>query len=296
MHIETLKVFCDLAELRSFSKTAEKNLLSQSAVSQQLAQLELAHKCQLINRKKRPIELTKEGELFYRGAKEILDKYEQLKTDLHAVYSLAASRINVAAIYSIGMHTLPEYVKKFLLNYPDVNVHIEYLSAGKIYESVLAGDIDIGLVAVPKKDKRLDVYDFEDEPLVLACSPKHPLSRESEVDIHQLQFERFVGFEEGVPTRTWIDAIFERYNIVIRPVMEFDNVETVKRAVEINSGVSILPETAMLQEVGSGTVKAVRLSNESFVRPTGIIVRKGKILSQAGRYFIELLRKKKRER
>ena len=296
MHIETLKVFCDLAELRSFSKTAEKNLLSQSAVSQQLAQLELAHKCQLINRKKRPIELTKEGELFYRGAKEILDKYEQLKTDLHAVYSLAASRINVAAIYSIGMHTLPEYVKKFLLNYPDINVHIEYLSAEKIYESVLAGDIDIGLVAVPKKDKRLDVYDFEDEPLVLACSPKHPLSRESEVDIHQLQFERFVGFEEGVPTRTWIDAIFERYNIVIRPVMEFDNVETVKRAVEINSGVSILPETAMLQEVGSGTVKAIRLSNESFVRPTGIIVRKGKILSQAGRYFIELLRKKKRER
>jgi len=73
--------------------------------------------------------------------------------------------------------------------------------------------------------------------------------------------------------------------------MEFDNVETIKRAVEINSGISILPETAILQEVGSGTIKAISFSNENFVRPTGIIIRKNKLLGQAGRYFIELLQK-----
>jgi len=73
--------------------------------------------------------------------------------------------------------------------------------------------------------------------------------------------------------------------------MEFDNIETIKRAVEINAGVSILPQTAILQEVNSGTIKAIPFLNENFVRPTGIIVRKGKILSQAGRYLIELLRK-----
>jgi len=292
MHIETLKIFCDLAELRSFSKTAEKHLLSQSAISQQLAQLELAHKCQLINRKKRPIDLTKEGQLLYKAATDILERYEQLTTELKAMKSSTGSRINVAAIYSIGMHTLPSYVKKFMASYPDVNVHIEYFSGRKIYELVMAGDIDIGLVAIPKRDKRVDVYDFEDEPLVLACSPKHPLSQESQVDIHKLQFERFIAFEKGAPTRGWIDNILERYNIVVRPVMEFDNIETVKRAVEINSGISILPETAILQEVGSGTIKAIGFSNESFVRPTGIIVRKNKLLGQAGRYFIELLRKK----
>ena len=292
MHIETLKIFCDLAELLSFSKTAEKHLLSQSAVSQQLAQLEVAHKCQLIDRKKRPIALTKEGQLFYKASKEMLERYEQFKNELNALKSSAESRINVAAIYSIGMHTLPDYVKKFMVSYPKVHVHIEYLSAAKIYESVLGGDIDIGLVAVPKRDKRLDVYDFEAEPLVLACSPKHPLSHESEVDIHKLQFERFIGFEKDVPTRVWIDNILEHYNISVHPVMGFDNIETVKRAVEINSGVSILPRTAILQEVRSGTIKAIPFSAENFFRPTGIIVRKGKILGQAGRYFIELLRKK----
>ena len=292
MHIEMLKIFCDLADLGSFSRTAEKNFLSQSAVSQQLAQLELAHKCQLVDRKKRPIELTKAGQLLFQASKDILDRYEEVRNELNALQKSSVIRINVATIFSIGMHTLPDYVKRFMVSYPNVNVHIEYFSASRIYELVLSGDVDIGLVAVPKRDKRLDVYDFEEEPLVLVCSPKHPLSKESRVDIHKLQFERFIAFEKGVPTRGWIDNILERYNITVRPVMEFDNIETVKRAVEINSGISILPRTAILQELSGGTIKAIDLSNEEFVRPTGIIVRKGKILGQPGRYFIELLRKK----
>jgi len=292
MHVETLKIFCDLADLRSFSRTAEKHFMSQSAVSQQLAQLEVAHKCQLIDRKKRPIELTKAGQAFYSAGRDMLDRYEQLKNELNALKSSGGSRINVAAIFSIGMHTLPDYVKRLMVSHPNVNVHIEYFSADRIYELVLAGDVDIGLVAIPKKDKRLDVYEFENEPLVLACSPKHPLSHESQVDIHRLQSERYIAFERNVPTRLWIDSILERYNITVRPVMEFDNIETIKRAVEIDAGVSILPQTAMLQELRDGTIKAVPFLNEKLVRPTGIIVRKGKLLGQAGRYFIELLRKK----
>ncbi|MHC4520453.1 MAG: LysR family transcriptional regulator substrate-binding protein, partial [Planctomycetota bacterium] len=170
-------------------------------------------------------------------------------------------------------------------------VRIEYLSAERIYEQVLSGEIDVGIVAVPRKDKKLEVYDFEDEPLLLACSPKHPLANEPEVDIHKLQFERLIAFEKELPTRIWIDAILARYNTPVRPVMEFDNIETIKRALEINAGISILPEPAIVQEVASGTLKAVPFSNERLVRPTGIIVRKGRALSQAGRYCIELLRK-----
>ncbi len=292
MHIEVLRMICDLAELRSFSKAAEKAIISQSAVSQQLAQLEVIFKCQLFDRKKRPIELTKAGQIFYEGAKDILERYDQLHNELKNIQKTAAGRINIAAIYSIGMHALPEYIKKFMLNYPSVNVHIEYHNADKIYEFVLAGDIDIGLVAIPKRDKRLDVYDFEDEQLVLACSPKHPLAAESRIDIHKIAFEKFIAFEQGVPSRLWIDRILEQYNISIRPVMEFDNIETIKRAIEINSGISILPKNAILQEISSGTIKAIDFSNETFYRPTGIIIRKGKIFSPASRYLIDLLRKR----
>ena len=293
MHIETLKVFCDLADSRSFSKTAEKHLLSQSAVSQQLAQLELNHKCQLITRKKRPIELTAAGQVFYKAAKDILERYDQLRTELHTIKNATENRLNVAAIFSIGMHSLPDYVKKFMVHYPNVNVHIEYLDAQRIYEQVLSGEIDMGLVAVPKKDRRLEVYDFQDEPLVLACSPKHPLAKESTVDIHKLQFERFIAFEEEVPTRIWIDGILSRYNTDVRPVMEFDNIETIKRAVEINAGISILPEPAIVQEVAGGTIRAIPFANERLVRPTGIIFRRGKAISPAARYCIEILTKQR---
>ena len=290
MHIDTLRMFCDLATLRSFSKTAEKNMVSQSAVSQQVAQLEIEHKCQLLNRQKRPLELTSAGELLYRAARDIVDRYDQLNSEMNSLKSAAQSRINVGAIYSIGMHSLPEYIKRFMVKRPSVNVHVAYFVSEKIYELVLSGELDIGLVAVPKRDKRLDVYEFEDEPLVLACSSKHPLAKQSQIDIHKLQLERFIGFEEGVPTRDWIDGIFQRYNVVIRPAMEFDNIETVKRAVEINSGVSILPRTALSQELAAGTIKAIEFSNERFVRPTGILVRKDRVISQETRYLIELLR------
>ncbi len=290
MHLETLKVFCDIVDLGSFSKTADKHLLSQSAISQQLAQLEVVHKCQLINRKKRPIELTKSGQLLYKAAREISDCYDLFTTELASLKSTSSFRLNVAAIFSIGMHALPDYVKRFMVSFPNINVHIEFLSADKIYEQVLIGEIDVGLVAVPTRDKRLDVYDFVKEPMVLACSPKHAFAREQSVDIHRLQFERFVAFEKGVPTRNWIDSMLLEFNLVIRPAIEFDNIETIKRAVEINSGVSILPETTISQEVDRGALCAVPFMNETFSRPTGIIVRKGKILGQAGRYFIDLMR------
>lgn len=290
MHLETLKVFCDIVDLGSFSKTAEKHLLSQSAISQQLAQLEVVHKCQLINRKKRPIELTKFGQLLYKVARDILERHDLFITELAALKSTSSFRLNVAAIFSMGMHVLPDYVKRFMVTFPNINVHIEFLGAAKIYEQVLSGEVDIGLVAVPTRDKRLDVYDFVNEPMVLACSPKHAFAHEQGVDIHRLQFERFVAFEKGVPTRVWIDSMLSRYNMVIRPAIEFDNIETIKRAIEINSGVSILPETTISQEVASRTLCAVPFLNEAFSRPTGIVVRKGKVLGQAGRYFIDLMR------
>ncbi|MFC1738800.1 LysR family transcriptional regulator [Planctomycetota bacterium] len=289
MQIETLKIFMDLAELRSFSKSADKNSLSQSAISQRLTQLEEIHNCRLVNRSKRPIELTKEGQLVYRACKDILKRYKRLKDEINAVKSTPGNRINVGAIFSIGMHSLPRYVKQFMAKYPKVHVHIEYLSARRIYELVLSGGIDIGLVAVPKRDKRLEVYDFENEPLSLVCSSRHPLADESEIDIRNIQFERFIAFEKGMPTRLCIDNILHRYDIVVEPVLEFDNIETVKRAVEINSGISILPDKAVEQEVSNGTIRAIPFSNERFYRPTGAIVRKGKILSRQGRSFIELL-------
>jgi len=291
MHIETLKIFCDLVELRSFSRTAEKHLVSQSAVSQQLAQLELTQKCRLLDRKKRPLELTKTGQLFYDACKDILDRLDKFTAELDTLQKATANRVNVAAIFSIGMHTLPPYVKEFMARYPDVNVHIEYLSSSQIYELVLRGSVDIGLVAVPKKNRNIQMFSFMDEPLVLVCGPEHPIAEQPQAYIHQLKMQKFVAFEEGIPTRILIDNILAQYDVVVQKVMEFDNTETIKRAVEINAGVAILPRTVVQHESSIGTLKAIPFADRKFTRPTGIITRKEKVLNQSARYFIDLLRK-----
>jgi DNA-binding transcriptional LysR family regulator len=290
MNLETAKLVCDLVELKNFSRAADLHGISQSAVSQQIAQIEMDHRIQLFDRKKRPVELTAAGQIFYKACKDILERYNLLTSELSQL-SQSHSSIRLAAIFSIGMHTLQPYVKKFMSIYPDVNLSVEYNDAKDIYDKLLRGQLDIGVVALPRRDRNLQVYGFEDEPLMLVCSPDHVLSIKSEIDIHQLQGEKFIAFAQDVPTRELIDGILSRYGVNVRTVMEFDNIETIKRAVEINSGVSILPKSSLRTEIANGSLKAVTLNNENFYRPTGIIVRRDRTLSKAARYLIELMRK-----
>ena len=175
MNLESAKIFCDLVELKNFSRTAELHNISQSAVSQQLAQLEMAHNTQLINRKKRPHELTEAGQVFYQGCKDLLECYNRLNSELAAM-GKSKCRIHLASIFSIGMHTLQPYIRKFMEIYPDVNLSVEYLDAKDIYDKLLKGSIDIGVVALPKRDRNVKIHPFVDEPLVLVCSPGHPFS------------------------------------------------------------------------------------------------------------------------
>jgi DNA-binding transcriptional LysR family regulator len=291
MNLDSAQIFCDLVELKNFSRAAQMHSISQSAVSQQLAQLEMAHNTQFINRKKRPLELTESGQVFYRGCKDLLERYSRLNYELTAM-AKSKCRITLASIFSIGMHTLQPYIKKFIKIYPDVNLSIEYLDAKDIYAKLLRGNVDIGVVALPKRDRNMKVYSFEDERLVLVCSPDHPFTASDRIDIHRLQGEKFIAFSREVPTRHHIDSILKQYGVSVQVTMEFDNIETIKRAIEIKSGVGILPAPCVQAEVSSGTLTVVELSNEHFFRPTGIITQKGHPLNKAGQYLLELMQNK----
>jgi DNA-binding transcriptional LysR family regulator len=288
MNLESAKIFCDIVEIKNFSRTADQHGISQSAVSQQLAHLEISHKTQFINRKKRPLELTESGQVFYRGCKDLLERYDRLSYELAAL-AKTKCRINLASIFSVGMHTLQPYIRKFMKIYPDVNLSIEYLDAKDIYVKLLKGSIDIGVVALPKRDRNVRVHPFENEPLALVCSPGHLFAALEEIDIHRLQGEKFIAFSQNVPTRHHIDGILKQHGVSVQVMMEFDNIETIKRAIEIKSGVGILPLPSVQAEIRSGTLTVVELSNEHFFRPTGIIVQKGHSLNKAGHYLLELL-------
>lgn len=291
MQIETLQIFCDLAELKSFSGAADKNMISQSAVSQQLSNLEKAFNTALIDRHRKSFGLTAAGELFYNTCKDILSRYENFQSGLNFLKNSAKSKISAAAIYSIGMHSLQSYIKKFIAMHPQVQLDIDYLSAAEIYNRLLLGKIDVGFVAVPRSSPEIQVFDFVPEPLVLVCGPAHPFAKKNSIDIYMVQYHPFVAFARNLPTRNWIDQLLLKYNVVVKPAMEFDNVETIKRVVEINNGISIMPETTIQNELANETLVSIPFSNGKFERPTGILIRKNRVMNDNLRAFIDLLRR-----
>jgi len=290
MQIESLKVFCDLAETESFTKAAQINQVTQSAVSQTISTLERQFKALLIERSKKNFRLTPEGQVFYDYSKRILQGFDALQSKLQELEGVISGNIRIATIYSIGLHVLPPYLKRFLKDHPAVNVHVEYRRPNEVYEDVLGNVVDLGLVAYPGRDAKLETVVLAKEPMVLICHPQNPLAKGSSVKLKALVGHRFVSFEQDIPTRKAIDKILKDHDIDIEHVMEFDNIETVKRAVEIDSGVAIVPEATVHQEVSKHTLVALRIEGGEFVRPLGAIHKKSRVLSPAIKQFIALLR------
>ena len=290
MQIESLKVFCDLAETESFTKAAQINGVTQSAVSQQISSLERTFKSLLIERSKKKFRLTREGQVLYDYSKQIIQTYESLHSKLQELKDIISGTIRVATIYSIGLHDLPPYIKKFMKVYPTVNVHVEYRRANQVYEDVLGNVVDLGLVAYPVKDAKLEIIPLRKEPLVLICHPQHAFSKLKTIKLKQLLGQKFIGFEPDIPTRKALDKILKEYDVSVNNVMEFDNIETVKRAVEIDAGVSIVPHGTVAQEVAKQTLAAVMLEDGTFFRPLAMIYKKNKVLSPAMKQFLAILK------
>src|SRR5213594_4567557 len=186
MQIESLKVFCDLAETESFTKAAHINQVTQSAVSQQISSLERQFKSLLIERSKKKFRLTREGQVLYEYSKQIIQTFEALHSRLQEIKDIISGTIRLATIYSIGLHDLPPYIKKFLRSYPTVNVHVEYRRSNQVYEDVLGNVVDLGLVAYPMRDAKLEVVPLRKDMMVLICHPQHPLGKSKTVRLKEL--------------------------------------------------------------------------------------------------------------
>jgi LysR family transcriptional regulator, transcriptional activator of the cysJI operon len=290
MQIESLKVFCDLAETESFTKAAQINNVTQSAVSQQISSLERLFKSLLIERSKKKFRLTREGQVLYDYSKQIIQTYDALHSKLQEIKDIISGTIRIATIYSIGLHDLPPYIKKFMKDYPTVNVHVEYRRANQVYEDVLGNVVDLGLVAYPTRDSKLEIVALRKDPLVLICHPSHPFAKQKSRKLKSIAGQKFINFEPDIPTRKALDKILRENSVEVQTVMEFDNIETVKRAVEIDAGVAIVPLGTISQEVAKQTLAAVHLDDGDFYRPIAALYKKNKVLSPAMKQFLSILK------
>ena len=290
MHLETLRLYCDIVRLRSFSRGAEQNYVSQSAASQSVQQLESELRVSLIDRTKRPFVVTPEGEAFYGACRTLLESWEKAKAEVVAVKARVDGTVRVAAIYSVGLHDVSRHMQRFMSLYPEARVQLECLHPHKVVEAVVGGEADVGIMSYPPNDRALSVVPLRAEPMAFVCHPQHPLGRRRAVAPSDLNGEPFVAFDAGLTIRKAIDRALRQHNVRLNVVMEFDNIETIKQAIKISAGVSILPRHTVQNETGIGTLATVPLAIPGLVRPVGIIHRRHKPLTPTVDRFIQLLR------
>jgi LysR family transcriptional regulator, transcriptional activator of the cysJI operon len=292
MQIETFKVFCDLVETASFSKAAEMNRITQSAVSQQIHSLERKFKVAFIERGKKNFSVTAEGRAFLQASKDILHAYDSLSDRLLEMQTAVGGELKIATVYSIGLHELPKNLKAFRKAHPTVEVRVEYLRSAQVYQAVADGHSELGLVAFPSRRKGVTVESLWKDKLVLICPPEHRFAKQVSVPITALENERFISFAFDQPTRKAIDRIFRANKVTIRRAMEFDNIETVKRVVAIEDGISIVPLNTVDEERKLGSLVAIEIESAAMWRPIGLIQRQTRSRTTAARTFVSMLKKK----
>ena len=287
MQLESLKMFCDVVETGSFSRAAQLNHVTQSAVSQQIRALERRYEQRLLSRSARQVTPTAAGERLFRGCKEILSRFSEVEQEIREQATEVTGATTVSTIYSVGLHELTGIQKVLLKTHPKVNLRLNYRRSDQVYDDVIMGQADLGLVAYPQPRAGVDVIPFREDKLAVVMPPSHPLASKQKLPLSALAGLPFIAFDREAPTRKAIDKLFRDKGIELNPTMEMDNVETIKRAVELGLGISVLPIPATSQEVQLGTLITRPFADGTYTRPIGVLVRKGKYLARAAQAVLD---------
>ncbi|MCC6336238.1 MAG: LysR family transcriptional regulator [Myxococcales bacterium] len=287
MQLESLKMFVDVVETGSFSRAAQLNHVTQSAVSQQIRALETRYEQRLLSRSARQVTPTPAGERLFRGCKEILSRFAEVEQEIREQATEVSGTCTVSSIYSVGLHELHSLQKELLRAHSKVNLRLNYRRSDQVYDDVILGAADLGLVAYPQARAGVDIVPFREDKLAVVLPPGHALASKARLAMSALTGLPFIAFDREAPTRKGIDKLFRDKGVELTPAMEMDNVETIKRAVELGLGVSVLPVPTVKQEQSLGSLVVKPFAEGAFTRPIGILVRKGKYLSRASQAVLD---------
>jgi DNA-binding transcriptional LysR family regulator len=289
MQIETLRLFVQVVEAGSFSAAARLHGVTQSAVSQQIQALEERFGVLLIERGGRGVALTQEGEALLGMARDVLGRVGDFENTLARLRVTVSGPLRVCAVPSIGLHELPAVLREFRKFYPGVRVETDFDRSARVCAAVQRGDADIGLVAYPQDRRGLEVRTFWRDRLVCVCRADHAVAKLRRINLSLLHREPFAAFSRDLPTRKFLDRELRKAGVRVRTVLESDHVETVKRMIENEGLLSVLPETAVRNEVRAGSLRTIRFAPADLWRPLGVLVKRGRAESPRLREFLDFL-------
>jgi len=291
MNLDHMKVFIDIAREKSITKGAEQNAVSQSAASQQIDELERSLGTELLNRRTRPLAVTEAGELYLDFCRDVLRRKEQFESAIGRWKRNIEGRIHVACIYSVGLAHMSRLEARFHRDHPEAQIEIEYLRPEKVYDAVLEERADLGLVSYPEAGKNIKVIPWMEEVMVVATPRDHPLSANTFLAPKQLEGANFVAFDGDLPISRELKRFLRKHGVKVNVVMSFDNAVMIKEAVALGSGISILPERAIQEEIAEEKLLAIPIESPGLFRPLGVIHHRKKHFNRASRAFLEVLKR-----
>ena len=271
------------------SKGAKLCGVTQSAASQHVQEVERRLGASLLDRSKRPLELTPAGKLYADFCRDVMRQDDEFQLSLERLKQEVEGTVRVASIYSVGLSEMSRLSEEFSLSHPTARLEVEYMRPDKVYAAVSGGQADLGLVSYPQSSREIAAIPWRDEEMRLAMPPVHALAARQVVLAADLAGIDFIGFDEDLSIRREIDRFLRARGVTVHIVMHFDNIQMIKEAVALGSGVSILPARSMQAEIEQGRLVAVDLEAPGLVRPVGIVHRRRKKFNRAAQAFLELL-------
>ncbi len=293
MEDHKLKVFCTVAETRSFSKTSEIIHLTQPAVSLQIQALEEMYETKLFDRSSSRVTLTPAGDVLYKYAKEILALYASAEKVIGEMTGLVKGSITIGAGSTIGNYLLPSVISDFRKTHPKIKMHLFVANMQRVIELLNAGNINIGLVEGDFKRQKIVVEKLLSDELLLIVPPHHQWAKRKEVSIAELIEEPFILREAGSGTRQTIEKFLVRHGITLQSMkvsMVLGTTQAIKEAVENGLGVSIVSRWAARKECKYGTLTMLSFKEERMVRNFSLITYKNSVSSHAIEEFLTYLK------
>lgn len=263
--------------------------MTQSAASQTVQNIEEYLSVQLIDRSKRPFVLTDEGQRFFDGLSSVLRQFDSLVNEIRQSGDEVNGHVTIASIYSVGLSYLPSIEEAFAAKFPGCTHSIQLAHPHEVYRMVEQGTVDFGLTSYPEASKTLQATHWRDETMVLVASPRHRLATGESVTPAALNQCGLVAFASNLRIRQEIDRHLRAMGITMRVVVELDNIDSVKHAVMVNSGMAFVPEPTVAAEIASGALRVIECPGLSFTRALGIVQRRHVAMSRPARAFLELI-------
>ena len=282
-----LRLFQQIIHYQSVTKGAEECGVTQSAASQHLKELERRFATPLLSR--RPMKLTAAGTAYFEFCQQVLRQHEELQASIAALGSQPAHGVRFVAIYSLRLPELNRLQEEFRRRYPDSQLTVDYMRPERIYEAIRSGDADLGLVSYPKSSRDVVAIPWREEEMVLVAAPTHRFAGLPSIHPLALSGEPFVAFDEDLPIQRHLDRFLREQKVAVKKILHLDNMDSVREAVALSQGVSILPKPVVKGWVEMGRLVAIPLVPRSLRRPLGIVHTSRSPLPAPVQAFLDLL-------